>query len=824
MSEGQVHFSSEGGRAGAHTDIPDSALLVGPTVESEHNTLKAGLLPIACWRVEDIRFDFASSFVRPEIAREIAALYQLREEHKRALPPGSDGKGPVQNAFAYPPRSIFGHADPVGEDDFNKQLSGRRATAIYALLTRRVELWEELYSQPLADDKWGEESILTIQTHLGLEATGKADKGTRKALFGAYMESLCTIRDDAGNPRQEADGSAMILILDKDKDFLGRGQDSAGKADYQGCSEFNPVLLFSQAEAQKFAAAKDKTERNQENAPNRRVMALLFRVGSKVDPAKWPCPRVKEKPTACKKRFWSDGQKRRSNQAERREYNKTKDTFACRFYDRLNSRSPCEEIVELSQPTFYTIERPGATNYVRLHSLYAYLVRFRRGSNELECVHRHTFKEGKLWDLEKNARAKIVCNSQAWLYFSHRDDLLELDQAKWFARDKSGFPLLGPFTIPCGPDAKVELDVWQQKDWAIVHSPRVDGAFPDNVKMAEWREDYQTGQLLPMVKGGMGFFPHGDYKKKQQQERWKGAENTTIDLIHWGNPDTHPMWVGTLSALPSDKAKLLLVHKAGGNEVYGTSYNELAPTGENQIFPGHHQYDQKLVAQLLAVPDEDQGNAKVDALPTPPARCLLPGDACWQDQGQTNNCGAFSFSTAMNYWMPYTNNPEEKDGKLYAQPGNVDDTINGARTPKDIVNAAAKFKMNGRDNDAEDLDRSRALKLVKLWLQAGVPVLILVKEEYNLWSYHWKTVVGYDGDRFFMNNSGADNEVVRAERTPGIDYEHAPVGNDVDSAKAFWEKWKAAGGDIVDAFTSVDECTFIPLFPKDPMFAGGKAK
>lgn len=348
MTEGPIDFTSEGGIAGALARLPDSALLVAPTLAQEFNTLKAGLLPIACWRIEDIRFDFASSFVRPEIANELKALRKLREEHKKEILTSGDGTVPVKKVFEFPPLSIFGHADPVGEDEFNKQLSGRRATAIYALLTRRTDLWEELFSQPLANDKWGEESIRTIQKQLKMEPTGKADKGTRKALFGAYMESLCTIRDDAGNPLKEADGSPVILILDKEKDFLGRGKDSAGKGDYQGCSEFNPVLIFSKEEAQQFAAAQDKTERNQENGPNRRVMALLFRVGSKVEATKWPCPRVKEGTAACRKRFWSDGNKRRTNQAQRREHEQSKDTFACRFYERLNSRSPCERLILLA--------------------------------------------------------------------------------------------------------------------------------------------------------------------------------------------------------------------------------------------------------------------------------------------------------------------------------------------------------------------------------------------------------------------------------------------------------------------------------------------
>src|ERR1035441_9549451 len=44
------------------------------------------------------------------------------------------------------PLAIFGHADPVGSDIYNKKLSGRRAMAVYGLLTRDLSIWEELYS------------------------------------------------------------------------------------------------------------------------------------------------------------------------------------------------------------------------------------------------------------------------------------------------------------------------------------------------------------------------------------------------------------------------------------------------------------------------------------------------------------------------------------------------------------------------------------------------------------------------------------------------------------------------------------------------------
>ncbi|MEJ7714117.1 MAG: hypothetical protein WKF84_30810 [Pyrinomonadaceae bacterium] len=82
--------------------------------------------------------------------------------------------------------------------------------------------------------------------------------------------------------------------MDKKDDFLARGADSKGKGDYQGCSEFNPILIFSQEKNVEFEQAQDKTIRNAANAPNRRVMVLLFRPGSHVLADKWPCPRAKE--------------------------------------------------------------------------------------------------------------------------------------------------------------------------------------------------------------------------------------------------------------------------------------------------------------------------------------------------------------------------------------------------------------------------------------------------------------------------------------------------------------------------------------------------
>jgi hypothetical protein len=331
--------------AAAQTGAAPLAVLAAPATGDEFNTIGERLVPKACFKVEDLLFDFDSSFVRPEIGAHLPQLAQLRNDNK------------VQDLF--PPLSIFGHADPVGNDDNNKKLSGRRAVAIYAMLVRDVDLWEQLFTNPLGKDKWGTRAVQTMlstvqdaiaidgeigdetrgairtfQTAQGLSVDGSAGPNTRKALYRAYMDALC----------------GPDLVLDKANDFLARNQDAGGKGDFQGCSEFNPLLLFSQDEAAAFEAASDKTDRNQENAPNRRVMILLFAAGRRVNPSVWPCPRASEGVADCKKRFFPDADVRRSFQGSRRAFEDTKDTFACRFYQIISDDSPCERVKPAPPP------------------------------------------------------------------------------------------------------------------------------------------------------------------------------------------------------------------------------------------------------------------------------------------------------------------------------------------------------------------------------------------------------------------------------------------------------------------------------------------
>jgi hypothetical protein len=327
-NQGTIHGSSDGGVQGSHPASSSPQLLVAPSTAGEFNNTRLPLIPIACWRVDDIRFAFDSSFVAADPSADPAGT-------------PNDIRAELQNLIsliqAHPgcPLSVFGHADPVGTDEYNKYLSGRRATAIYAILIfntdsgTAVNLWSSIASK----ENWGSQQREMMQSFTGLPM-GTQDS----ALIQAYLRKLVP----------------PALKLSK-ADFLAQGANSAGKGDYQGCSEFNPLLIFSQEKQSNYdqAAQGDRTDpaiqailaqRNSDNAPNRRVLILMFRKGSRVDPAKWPCPTATDGPAGCKLRFWDNGEFRRSNHlsGQDRKFEDNKDTFACRFYQRISSSSPCE--------------------------------------------------------------------------------------------------------------------------------------------------------------------------------------------------------------------------------------------------------------------------------------------------------------------------------------------------------------------------------------------------------------------------------------------------------------------------------------------------
>jgi hypothetical protein len=161
-----------------------------------------------------------------------------------------------------------------------------------------------------------------FQTANGLPATGNLNPSTRQALFAAYMDAICTGTD--GQPFQL-----------ETSDFLGKGQDPDGKADYQGCSEFNPIFVPSKQQEKDFSAPSRKNQRDYTNAPNRRVTLFFIDPATEVSVDDWPCPRASEGPADCHKRFWSNGDDRLKPADQPRKEKDTHDTYACRFYERI---------------------------------------------------------------------------------------------------------------------------------------------------------------------------------------------------------------------------------------------------------------------------------------------------------------------------------------------------------------------------------------------------------------------------------------------------------------------------------------------------------
>ncbi len=311
MSNGIYELT--GGRAATHPPQSPFRIFAATTTGREKNVIRQELVSIACWRLDDVRFTFGSSFVAPAARAEFEALARVCEAHATA------------------PISVFGHADPVGEDKKNKILSGQRAEVIYAILTHDAERWERIckdagwpatHMQEIAEALQFE-TIAAFQKANGLYEDGIAGPRTRAKLFPQYFDYLFP--------------KALPQTA-----FLGLGASANGKGAYQGCGEFNPAMLFAKAENEEFVRSGNNAKRDEANAVNRRVIVLFFRPGTVIPGDKWPCPTATEGIDGCRRRFWSDGEKRRSFQENPRKFEESFDTFACRFYHRLVVSSPCE--------------------------------------------------------------------------------------------------------------------------------------------------------------------------------------------------------------------------------------------------------------------------------------------------------------------------------------------------------------------------------------------------------------------------------------------------------------------------------------------------
>ena len=73
--------SSDGGLTGTHPEPSPFKVLAAPTTADDANRVTLRLIPIACWKLEDIRFALDCSFVTPDAATEMQALKDLVDAH-----------------------------------------------------------------------------------------------------------------------------------------------------------------------------------------------------------------------------------------------------------------------------------------------------------------------------------------------------------------------------------------------------------------------------------------------------------------------------------------------------------------------------------------------------------------------------------------------------------------------------------------------------------------------------------------------------------------------------------------------------------------------
>src|SRR5215471_2020654 len=100
---------------GTHPEVEPLKAVVAPATGTDLNRIRFSFTPRACFRFEDSHFEFDSSFIFPrDLTFNAGPLKKLLDKHA---------------GFKL---SIFGHTDPVGNDDYNKVLSGRHAGSLRA--------------------------------------------------------------------------------------------------------------------------------------------------------------------------------------------------------------------------------------------------------------------------------------------------------------------------------------------------------------------------------------------------------------------------------------------------------------------------------------------------------------------------------------------------------------------------------------------------------------------------------------------------------------------------------------------------------------------
>lgn len=251
----------------------------------------------SCLIIDDITFSFDRSFFRPARANTIEDdIVQMRS----ANPSGA-------RLF------IYGHTDNVGPDAYNKDLSDRRSRSISSFLSHNYKDWLNLHHH----EAWGRIEIQ--QVVLALNCNGAGGSQPKATLpIEAYIGTLGTKYDNKNLLQLYKD--YMEHLISKP---LNLNTDFCTPKAFSGCSEFNPVIPAS--------TSKDKTTRDSENEPNRRVVIFVLEpnavIPCEIGSLK-PCYKYRYKPPA-----------------------KSSNLFTCEFYDQVIINGKCPQELKPKQPS-----------------------------------------------------------------------------------------------------------------------------------------------------------------------------------------------------------------------------------------------------------------------------------------------------------------------------------------------------------------------------------------------------------------------------------------------------------------------------------------
>lgn len=263
----------------------------------------------------------------------------------------------------------------------------------------------------------------------------------------------------------------------------------------------------------------------------------------------------------------------------------------------------------------------------------------------------------------------------------------------------------------------------------------------------------------------------------------------------------------------------------------------------------------------------------------PPPKAFLQGDIVRQDQGGTQWCGPYSLAHAFSYWAPHRFNPRADNGNwvgetvrdrpetwahavlgvlalggivaltiawppagllfaggVFTAAKLIDDPVPGT-LQETMVRGCSIFGFSSQGLTYKDYTKADALKALKQWIAAGIPVVVTVDEKMDKGDGHWssehyKTLVGYDDNAsfrysdddgnehtstgaFYFANSGGmgenrgDPDVLKPEeRETHADYRTVPIGAEADSYTVFYRKWETGS---IPTFSKSHWC--LPVFP-----------